>query len=312
MYVAHIIQNSTSHLAQACCALRSLRRWAITGTPIQNKLTDFASIVNFLQAYPYSDPRAFERDILKPWQKRQGTDPQGFLRLKSLVRAITISRTKSVIDLPPRIDQIHHLNFTDAEREQYESIKVRSRALLEEAISSGQNGGRTMNALWLLNILRLVCNHGLLTEHSLDEKPTSRAGMQAETSQPWTETNAMELSRKLDGSRLCQVCGDGMMEDILEGPMTFSTADAINNYTVDQLACMKCSFQDNEDTASGSPWSMPDLPASVESSTAPTPTAEPDMSYKIGLMSTKIKALVADLVKHNTMEKRYSFFWFLP
>jgi SWI/SNF-related matrix-associated actin-dependent regulator of chromatin subfamily A3 len=136
-------------------------------------LTDFASIVNFLQVFPYSDPIIFERDILRPWQTRQGTNPQGFLRLKVLVRAITISRTKTVIDLPPRIDKIHHLNFTEAEREKYESIKMKSRALLEEAILSGRNGKRTMNALWLLNILRLVCNHGLLTEHSLDERSTS-------------------------------------------------------------------------------------------------------------------------------------------
>jgi SWI/SNF-related matrix-associated actin-dependent regulator of chromatin subfamily A3 len=223
--------------------------------------------------------------------------------LKGLVRAITISRTKSVIDLPPRIDKIHHLNFTEAELEQYNSIKVKYGLLLEETISSGRNGGRTMNALWLLNVLRLVCNHGLLTEHSLDGRLIS-AGFQAHTSQPGTVINVRELNKKLNGSRRCQVCRDSMLEDIFEGLASFSAADAIDTHTRDQFICMKCSFQGNEDVVSGSPKSMSDLPGSIQSSSAPTSAAEPEVAYKLGLMSTKIKALAADLVKHNSSEKR--------
>ncbi|KAH6689414.1 P-loop containing nucleoside triphosphate hydrolase protein [Leptodontidium sp. MPI-SDFR-AT-0119] len=114
-------KNPQSQLAQACCALRSTRRWAITGAPIQNKLADFASIVRFLRVHPYSDQKTFEEEIFGPWQNRHGTDTEVFLRLKTLVRAITISRTKAVVKLPTRVDEVHHLNFTPAEREKYEA-----------------------------------------------------------------------------------------------------------------------------------------------------------------------------------------------
>jgi SWI/SNF-related matrix-associated actin-dependent regulator of chromatin subfamily A3 len=79
---AHVIQNRQSDLAQSCCALCADKKWAITGTPIQNKLTDFLSIVKFLKVYLYSEDGVFEEDTSKPWQKG---DPQGFLQLKTLV-----------------------------------------------------------------------------------------------------------------------------------------------------------------------------------------------------------------------------------
>jgi SWI/SNF-related matrix-associated actin-dependent regulator of chromatin subfamily A3 len=134
IYLAHTIQNPKSYLAQSCYALRSSNRWAITGTPIQNKLTDFASLVTFLQVYPYSEQDSFDEDISRPW--RRG-DADGFLRLKTLVRAITISRTKRVVRLPPREDFIYHLDFALEELELYEDVKKQTIPLIRNALASG-------------------------------------------------------------------------------------------------------------------------------------------------------------------------------
>jgi SNF2 family DNA or RNA helicase len=83
----------------------------------------------------------FEDEISKPWQRGE---EHGFLRLKALVRAITIGRTKKVVELPVRIDEIHHLDFSPAERKRYETAEKDTVSLLE-AISSGHQGG-TFNA----------------------------------------------------------------------------------------------------------------------------------------------------------------------
>lgn len=297
---AHTIQNPQSQLAQACCTLRSTRRWAITGTPIQNKLADFASIVKFLQVHPYSDPKTFEEEIFKPWQNRQSPDAQGFLRLKTLVRAITISRTKAVVKLPSRIDEIHHLDFSPAEREKYDAAKTQSRVLLEEAISSGNQGGKTFNALWLLNILRLICNHGLLAQSSVESKipqaPRSLGG--------WSPGEASDSSygNILDRSANCLNCGANLLEDLLEGSVKADFELQRQTRPCDQMICERCVSQIEDDRAGHSPWD-----ASVESgetSTPATPSADCDLAFTIKNMSTKINALVADLYKHNTVEKR--------
>ncbi|KAM3068187.1 hypothetical protein ACMFMG_011234 [Clarireedia jacksonii] len=299
---AHIIQNPQSQLSQACYALRSTRRWAITGTPIQNKLADFASIVKFLQVYPYSDQKTFEEEIFKPWQNRHGADAQGFLRLKTLVRAITISRTKAVIQLPPRVDEIHHLNFTPAEREKYEDAKIESRMLLEEAISSGNQGGKTFNALRLLNILRLICNHGLLAQSTVSNL-TSRTQNSQGGRSPGEDSDSF-YGNILGGVTSCLNCGANLLEDILEGSVSSAIETRRQMTSCDQMICELCISQTSDDGIGQSPRDTLDLPDSSTNSARSTPVADYDTASTIESMSTKIKALVADLSKHNTTEKR--------
>jgi SWI/SNF-related matrix-associated actin-dependent regulator of chromatin subfamily A3 len=279
-----------------------MRRWAITGTPIQNKLADFASIVKFLQVHPYSDPKTFEEEIVKPWQNHRGIDAQGFLRLKTLVRAITISRTKAVVELPPRVDEIHHLSFTPAERERYEAAKTQSRSLLEDAISSGNQGYKTFNALWLLNILRLICNHGLLAQSTLEKKISqSPQGSLA----VWSPGSDSFYGNVLGGAVSCSNCGANLLEDILEGSVSSGAQNELQIAASEQIICERCRFQPSDDRIGRLRLNNMDLPESAESSSPSTPIVDGDVALTIEFMSTKIKALVADLYKHIATEKRF-------
>lgn len=50
---AHVIRNPKSGVSQAVCRLRSVRRWAVTGTPVQNKELDMYSLLRFLRVSPF-------------------------------------------------------------------------------------------------------------------------------------------------------------------------------------------------------------------------------------------------------------------
>ena len=52
---AHQIRNHKSKTAQAVCLLRGGRRWALTGTPVQNKEMDLFSLIKFLGCSPFDD-----------------------------------------------------------------------------------------------------------------------------------------------------------------------------------------------------------------------------------------------------------------
>ena len=253
--------------------------------------------MKFLKVYPYCDRKIFDREILGPWQRRHGADPQGFLRLKALVRAITISRTKSVVQLPPRVDEIHHLDFEPVEREKYEAAKIQSRTLLEEAISSGNQEAKTFNVLRLLNSLRLICNHGLLA-NSLTGDESSQASL-APLDAPDSFCGDM-----IGGDATCSNCSACLLENTLEGPPSPGFEVPGRMASDGGMLCEQCYSKLNDVQFSHVSFNSLEP---IEGSDLPLASEE---SVDVGVLScieyrpTKIKALVADLVKHCGTEKR--------
>ena len=94
--VAHIIRQSSTLLSRAVFALKALRRWAVTGTPIQNRLTDLASLFIFLRVHPFDDLETFKNHVVKGWKSR--SDPEAVAKLKLLISSITLRRSKQPID----------------------------------------------------------------------------------------------------------------------------------------------------------------------------------------------------------------------
>jgi SNF2 family DNA or RNA helicase len=201
---AHIIRNRTTSMAQACCAVHATSRWAITGTPIQNRVTDLGSLLEFLQVYPFSNPKLFDSEIIKPWLKSTTPD---ISRLKRLINCISLCRTKEIIDLPKREDEIHNLDFNPEEREYYETQKARTIQQFNDALSSSPpKPGQYLNALQWLNELRLICNHGI--SHS-KRKQNAMLGV-PQASSAWTKEVADKAFETLvcAGDAVCSVCRD--------------------------------------------------------------------------------------------------------
>jgi SNF2 family DNA or RNA helicase len=202
---AHIIQNRTTSMARAACAIHATNRWAITGTPIQNRVTDFASLLELLQLYPFSIPRVFDEHIAKPWLKSGDRDVSS---IKKLVNCISVCRTKSIIDLPKRQDLIHHLDFSAEEHEFYNTVKEGVLRKLNEAVESTPvRPGPYLNALQWLNELRLLCNHGLAHAKRNVNKPLS---IMPQDIQNWNKSTADRAFETIvcHDEAICSMCGN--------------------------------------------------------------------------------------------------------
>jgi SNF2-related domain len=162
IYSAHFIRNGNSKMARAACALDATARWAITGTPIQNRLTDLASLLKFIRAYPYTDPKQFDADITRLW--KSGQDEEAVKRLKHLSASLLLRRGKGTIHLPPRRDTKCPVGFTNDERTIYNSAREQTIMRIDEALQKNSEISRIgiyVNALQQIESLRLICNMGL-------------------------------------------------------------------------------------------------------------------------------------------------------
>ncbi|KAM0513441.1 hypothetical protein ACHAPE_007905 [Trichoderma viride] len=149
-------------MTRATCALSAAARWAVTGTPIQNRLSDLTTLFRFLRVYPYSNRKHFDADITNLW--KEGNADEALKRLKRLAAYLILRRTQNTIQLPLRRDLQCAVEFTEAEREVYEEIRNTTIARIDDILYESSDDARPLeyiNVLQQIEAMRMVCNLGL-------------------------------------------------------------------------------------------------------------------------------------------------------
>ncbi|KAK2612578.1 hypothetical protein QQS21_001349 [Conoideocrella luteorostrata] len=176
---AHMIREQSTLQFKAICRLQAERRWAVTGTPVQNRLDDLAALLSFLRLHPFDDRSKFNRYVVEPFK---ACDPEIVPKLRVLVDTVTLRRLKDKIDLPKREDLVIRLDFSPEERSIYElfaqNAQDRVKVLAGVNIGKGLGGSNYIHILKAILRLRLLCAHGkdLLNEEDL----AALQGMSAE------------------------------------------------------------------------------------------------------------------------------------
>ncbi|KAK2755706.1 alpha-1,6-mannosyltransferase [Arachnomyces sp. PD_36] len=299
---AHNIRNGKTVTAKAVSAIKATSRWAVTGTPIQNRVTDFTSLLKFLRVFPYSDPRCFESDIMDIW--KIGKDEEAVERLQNLVQFITLRRSITTIDLPDRINIIQRLDFGAEELAQYRKLESTVVSMLDDAIHSGHHQTRSYtNALAKINILRRFCNLGLLTPNF---KVNMGSGLGGDEDSRWDTAAAQKTFDVLTslGELSCAICGmENKQEDELL--LTCETPCAKLTQCL-RLICATCyrtcasSFYCDHRPA----CSVVSISTNTPISRASTPKIAAETNT--ATFSTKVQALIAGL-KSSTNEKSIVF-----
>ncbi|RDA91670.1 hypothetical protein CP533_0062 [Ophiocordyceps camponoti-saundersi (nom. inval.)] len=167
---AHMIREQSTLQFKAMCRLQAERRWAVTGTPVQNRLDDLAALLSFVRIHPFDERSKFHRYIVEPFK---ACDPTVVPKLRILVDTITLRRLKDKIHLPPREDVVIELGFNPEERALYDlfarDAKDRVNALAGPNTSKALGGSSYIHILKAILRLRLICAHGkdLLNEDDL-------------------------------------------------------------------------------------------------------------------------------------------------
>ena len=154
---AQNIKNPTAKQTQAVRRLPADFRLALTGTPIENRLSELWSIMHFLNPGYLGSQKRFRGDYALPIERYR--DPQATERLRRLVGPFILRRLKTdptiIQDLPEKLEMKVYCTLTPEQATLYEAVVQDSLAHIEESEGIQRKG------LVLSTLLKLkqVCNH---------------------------------------------------------------------------------------------------------------------------------------------------------
>ena len=159
---AQYIKNHKTAIAKAVKILQADHRFALTGTPIENRISELWSIFDFLMpGFLYTSSEFAER-FETPIMKKK--DPAATARLSRMTEPFILRRKKTDVlkDLPEKLEEVHTSLMEDDQRKLYDAHVVHMKEILS---SSGNSGEDKMRVLAEITRLRqLCCDPSLLFE----------------------------------------------------------------------------------------------------------------------------------------------------
>ena len=150
---AQYIKNDATKNARAVKSIPSKRRFALTGTPIENRLGELWSIFDFLMPGFLSTYRRFRDRYERPITVEQ--DAAAVERLRRMCAPFILRRLKDEVltELPPKTEEVRCVTMTDAQRKLYEANLAEARA----SAATMRSGADRIRMLALLTRLRQIC-----------------------------------------------------------------------------------------------------------------------------------------------------------
>jgi len=163
---AQAVKNSLSQSAKAVRRLQAEHRVALTGTPMENRLAELWSVMDFLNPGILGSSELFRTRYAIPVERHGHTEPAE--RLRATTRPYVLRRLKTdpqiIDDLPDKIEIKQYCHLTTEQASLYQSVVDD----MMEKIERTEGIERRGNVLAAMTKLKQICNHPaqLLHDHS--------------------------------------------------------------------------------------------------------------------------------------------------
>lgn len=155
---AQNIKNSSTSQTQAVKAIKANMKVAMTGTPVENRLSELWSIFDFINKGYLGTITDFSKNYSMPIEKFKET--QRAQKLKQAISPFMLRRLKTdktiISDLPEKIVLDEYCYLTKMQAALYERVLTQS---MVEIHSAGQGINRRGAIFKLITNLKQVCNH---------------------------------------------------------------------------------------------------------------------------------------------------------
>ncbi|MER6912837.1 DEAD/DEAH box helicase [Streptomyces sp. NPDC000594] len=154
---AQHVKNPRSATARALRAVPAPARVALTGTPVENNLSELWALLDWTTPGLLGPLKTFRARHARAVEL--GEDPEAAERLARLVRPFLLRRRKSdpgiVPELPPKTESDHPVPLTREQAVLYEAVVREAMATIEGAAGMARRG----LVMKLLTDLKQICNH---------------------------------------------------------------------------------------------------------------------------------------------------------
>ncbi len=182
---AQFIKNPTAQVTQCVKQLQAQQRLALTGTPLENRLLDLWSIVDFIQPTYLGTQVDFNETYESP-REDSATQRINRRRLSAKLRPLMLRRLKQQVakDLPDRIEERRDCELGPDQRKLYLAELRRSRDQVMQALQTKGLAQSRMHVLAALTRLRQICCHPQLVGN---ETPSGKTETLFELLEPLLE-----------------------------------------------------------------------------------------------------------------------------
>ncbi|EFA22988.1 DEAD/DEAH box helicase [Bifidobacterium gallicum] len=159
---AQAIKNPATKIAQAVKRAQARHRFALTGTPIENRLSELWSIFDFLMPGFLGSYRSFRDTYEKPMLDGRDDVAQ---RLHHAVRPFILRRLKRDVltDLPEKTESVIDVALTGEQRKLYAASERKLRMMLQSSQDMNEDRFQVLSALTQLR--QLCCDPRLVFEN---------------------------------------------------------------------------------------------------------------------------------------------------
>jgi SNF2 family DNA or RNA helicase len=166
---SQVIKNPHAKTYKSTLQLTAAHRLVLTGTPIENSLSDLWAQMNFLNPGLLGSFEFFRNQFVTPIE-RANDEKQGHI-LQTLIRPFILRRTKSEVarELPPLTEQVIFCDMSESQQAFYETEKSKARNLILDNIRQQGLEKSSFIILQSLTKLRQAANHPLLIDAAYSE-----------------------------------------------------------------------------------------------------------------------------------------------
>ena len=161
---AQKIKNHNTQASRAVKAVKAKHRIALTGTPVENRLSELWSIFDYLMpGFLYSYER-FRKKIEVPAIQEEKAEV--FDRLKRMVRPFILRRLKKDVlkDLPEKIEENLFTKMSGGQRALYDAHEQKIRMMLHKQSAEEFGSSKIQILAELMRLRQLCCDPALIYE----------------------------------------------------------------------------------------------------------------------------------------------------